>query len=219
MGAAVAGSLLLAACTTGPGAAPGRRDTHGADTSGFTHSVPGASVADTSGPDTRRAETRRADTRGAETREAGELAADSTPTPRLNPFDDPFVAVLAGRPCPAPLGPAYTAAEMRQEAHYRAERGTSCWLAGTCREPNAYRYDRPNAEAVTARLRADPRLATSAIWIVAQARFISLLGCVESAEQAAIAEAVTAQVPDVQAVIPLLALPGEVPRYPLAAGR
>jgi len=135
----------------------------------------------------------------------------------MNPFHDPFLRATAGRPCPVPRGPAYTEAQRRQEAHSRIERGTSCWLAGTCSEPNAYRYDARIADAAVAALRADPALADSAIWVVAQRRFVELQGCVADAAQAAHAEAVVKGLPDVQAVLPWLALPGEVPRYPQAA--
>lgn len=135
---------------------------------------------------------------------------------RLNPFHDPFVQLTQGRPCPAPRGPAYTDAEIRQEAHYRAERGTSCWLAGECTEPNAYRYDAPIAEAVAAAIRSAPGLQDTAIWLVAERRFVYLQGCVANAGQAAAAEALARAVADVQIVIPMLSLPGERPRYPLA---
>lgn len=136
---------------------------------------------------------------------------------RLNPFHDPFEQATAGRACPAPRGPAYTDAEIRQEAHYRAERGTSCWLAGRCSEPNAYRYDARIARDVLAALRADPQLAGSSIWVSAERRFVYLLGCVADATQAARAEALARAVADVELVTPMLALPGEPPRYPLAA--
>lgn len=137
-------------------------------------------------------------------------------SPRLNPFGDPFVAVTAARPCAAPRGPAYTEAEIRQEAHYRAERGTSCWLAGRCSEPNAYRYDARIAEAATQALRDDAALADTALWLVAERRFITLLGCVADERQAARAAAIARAVPDVDAVLLQLALPGGAPSYPLA---
>ena len=58
------------------------------------------------------------------------LACAQTEAPKLlNPFADPFVQATAGRSCPPPLGPAYTEAEIRVEAHSRIERGTTCWLA------------------------------------------------------------------------------------------
>lgn len=137
----------------------------------------------------------------------------------LNPFGDPFVQVTVGRPCPAPLGPAYSEGTRRVEAHSRAERGTSCWLAGKCAEPNAYRYDTANAIAATAALQRDLTLADSAVWITAQRRFIYLEGCVADPEQARKIEAIVEALPDVDRVIPALALPGEKPPYATAGPR
>jgi hypothetical protein len=133
-----------------------------------------------------------------------------------NPFGDPFLLATSGRACPTPLGPAYTETERRVEAHSRAERGTSCWLAGLCAEPNAYRYDAANAAAAVAALRADPALADSAIWVTAQRRFVYLEGCVADAAQAARAETVVKALGDVERVIPALALPGERAPYAVA---
>ncbi|MGZ5130496.1 MAG: BON domain-containing protein [Caldimonas sp.] len=145
---------------------------------------------------------------------AATLSSAEGEAPRLlNPFGDPFVQATAGRACPAPLGPAYSEAERRVEAHSRAERGTTCWLAGRCAEPNAYRYDKANADAAVAALRADPGLASSAIWVTAQRRFIYLEGCAADAAQAARAEALVKALADVDLVIPALGLPGEKPPY------
>ena len=135
----------------------------------------------------------------------------------LNPFGDPFVQATSGRACPAPLGPAYSEAERRIEAHSRAERGTACWLAGLCAEPNAYRYDAANAAAAVRALGDDAALATSAIWVTAQRRFVYLEGCVGDAAQAARAEAVVKALADVDRVIPALALPDERTPYAVAA--
>ncbi len=146
-------------------------------------------------------------------------AATADPTSEavlVNPFGDPFVQATDGRPCAAPRGPAYTERERRTEAHSRAERGTTCWLAGRCTEPNAYRYDAANATAAVASLRADRSLVDSAIWVTAQRRFIYLEGCVAAAAQAARAEAVVKALPDVDRVIPTLALPGERLPYAVA---
>ena len=143
-------------------------------------------------------------------------APPGTPT-LLNPFDDPFLQATGGRPCPVPRGPAYTEAERRVEAHSRAERGTTCWLAGKCAEPNAYRYDAANAVAAAAALRRDPALAGSTIWLTAQRRFVYLEGCVADLAQARRAEALVQALPDVERVIPALALPGEKPPYAVAA--
>jgi hypothetical protein len=147
------------------------------------------------------------------------LAAAQDEALQLNPFNDPFVQATHGRACPAPRGPAYTATQRNQEAHYRVERGTSCWLAGTCSEPNAYRYDARIADAVVAALRADASLADTAIWVIAERRFVYLQGCVGGASQAERAEAIASATPDVQIVIPLLSAPAQAPRYPLASGR
>jgi hypothetical protein len=140
----------------------------------------------------------------------------ATDAPHLNPFNDPFLQATAGRPCPTPLGPAYTEDELRVEAHSRIERGTTCWLQGLCAEPNAYRYDANNAIAAVVALRRDPALAGSTIWLTAQRRFVYLEGCVADAAQAARAEEVVKALADVDRVIPALALPGEKPPYALA---
>ncbi|HEY5325092.1 MAG TPA: BON domain-containing protein [Caldimonas sp.] len=142
--------------------------------------------------------------------------APADPPRLLNPFNDPFIQATAGRPCPAPLGPAYTEVERRVEAHSRLERGTTCWLAGLCAEPNAYRYDAANATAAAAALRREPALAGTTLWLTAQRRFIYIEGCVADAGQAARAEALVKALADVDRVIPALALPGEKPPYALA---
>ena len=77
-----------------------------------------------------------------------------------NWFDDPFFPIAQGQPgCAVPLGPLLTFEEQRREAHWRAERGTSCWLAGKCAQSNAYVYDKKLAAPVKAALRpiAAPR--------------------------------------------------------------
>lgn len=144
-------------------------------------------------------------------------AAGAGDTLHLNPFNDPFVAATAGTAaCPVPRGPAYSDTELKQEAHYRVERGTSCWLAGRCSEPNAYRYDARIAQAAVAALRAEPALAGTSIWVIAERRFITLQGCVATREQAARAEAIAREVPEVELVLPWLAVGGEAARYPVA---
>jgi hypothetical protein len=137
---------------------------------------------------------------------------------RMNPFGDPFEHATSGRPCPTPRGPAYTDEEIRKLAHDRVERGTSCWLAGRCSEPNAYRYDQRIAAATVEALRSDASLAaSSAIWVLVERRIVWLQGCVADAGQAARAVALARAVPEVELVLPMLVERGERPRYPVAA--
>ncbi len=144
---------------------------------------------------------------------AGLLRAEPAEPLLMNPFGDPFIAATQGAPCATPLGPAYTDRERRAETHSRAERGTSCWLSGRCKEPNAYRYDAANAAAAVIALRRDASIATSSIWVTAQRRLIYLEGCAVDAAQADRATSAVAALPDVDRVIPALALPGERAPY------
>lgn len=138
----------------------------------------------------------------------------------LNRFDDPFErlsADIAG--CAEPLGPRITAAEMRVQAHHRAERGTSCWLRGECREPNAYRYDAAIALAVQERLAALPQaLHPSSLWLTVQGRVVYLEGCVADAAQGPALEAAARGVPEVQQALAIVAVGARAspPYRPLA---
>lgn len=133
---------------------------------------------------------------------AGATADDDLP---LNRFDDPFEAVSADiADCPEPRGPRITAAEMRVQAHHRAERGTTCWLKGECREPNAFRYDAGIAAALRAPLAASPALHPSSLWLTVQGRVVYLEGCVAHADQAAALEALARGLPDVQQALALV---------------
>jgi hypothetical protein len=133
---------------------------------------------------------------------------------RLNPFNDPFiVATSGGRTCPVPLGPAYTEAQVREQSHHRAERGTTCWLEGRCAEPNAYRGDARIAQAVVDGLKADRGLADTRIWVTVERAFVSLEGCVNDPAQAQRAEDLAKRTAGVHLVLPMLSTPGEPPRY------
>jgi hypothetical protein len=135
-----------------------------------------------------------------------------------NWFDDPFFAVSQGRPgCVEPLGPRLTFEQQRREAHWRAERGTSCWLAGRCAHSNAYVYDKALAAPVKAALQAVPGVQRSSVWVTIQRRWVFLEGCVADAAQAAALEAAAKSVPDVEVVVP--ALDVGVPRKPRYAVR
>lgn len=134
---------------------------------------------------------------------------------RLNPFGDPFMRATQGlQACPVPLGPVYDAAGMRQEAHQRAERGTTCWLEKKCAEPNAYRYDIGIAERAVQALQSDPRFERSSVWVTVQRRFVYLEGCAADQDQATAMEQAVQAVPEVDRVLPVLMVgPGGLPPY------
>jgi len=109
-------------------------------------------------------------------------AAEGPPGERRNWFETPFDQALAGAPaCPRPEGPLLTEAEMRLQAHGRIERGTSCWLAGKCDDSNVYRRDPELHQRVLQALRNDTRLARSSVWVTTERRYVTLPGCVDSA--------------------------------------
>jgi hypothetical protein len=100
-------------------------------------------------------------------------------TVRKNWYGDPFFALSAAGPaCPTPLGPRMTRAQADDDAHYRVERGTSCWLAHRCSKPNSYLYDADIATAVRKQLHDAPLLAGARLWITVQRRFVYADGCV-----------------------------------------
>lgn len=111
--------------------------------------------------------------------------AQRAPSPheaaRKNWYGDPFFALSgagAGASCPTPLGPRMTRAQANDDAHYRAERGTSCWLAHRCSKPNSYLYDADIATAIRKQLQDAPLLAGTRLWITVQRRFVYADGCV-----------------------------------------
>jgi len=142
------------------------------------------------------------------------LLAGGTDEQPLNRFDDPFAQVSADiADCPEPRGPRVTAAEARVQAHHRAERGTTCWLRGECREPNAFRYDAGIAAALSAQLASAPALHPSSLWFTVQGRVVYLEGCVAKATQVAALEALARGLPDVQQAVALLRVGRGAPPY------
>ncbi len=126
-------------------------------------------------------------------------AADATKT---NYYGDPFVQVTSAMPsCPVPEGPALTEAGARAEAHWRVERGTSCYQSGRCRLPNAYLYDREIVPRVARSVRGDRRFDDTSVWIIGQRRWVFLQGCVRSAAQATDLENAVRRVDEVEAVV------------------
>jgi len=115
-----------------------------------------------------------------------------------NWFGDPFFQVADTLPrCPQPLGPLLTESGMKSEAHSRAERGTTCWMAGDCRLPNAYHYDAAIAEAIRERM---PAVHDANLWITVKRRFVWLEGCMADTSKVAELERLLKAVPDVEHV-------------------
>jgi hypothetical protein len=149
-------------------------------------------------------------------------APAQAPEELRNWFGDPFFPLSAEVPdCPVPLGPFLTEAERRVQAHHRAERGTTCWLAGRCEQPNAYAYDQGIAQALRAAARERPALfAGTSLWVTVQGRVVYIEGCAADPDKAATLEDFARAVPGVQQALALLRSgAGEAPPYKLRPGR
>ena len=120
-----------------------------------------------------------------------------------NWFNDPFFQVSSGMPdCPLPLGPLLTEEQRRTQAHSRAEKGTSCWLAGRCERPNYYDYDQDIAAAFKSQAVGNPMLfKQTSLWVTVQARVIFIEGCASNRSAAAEIEAFARRLPYVQQAI------------------
>jgi hypothetical protein len=128
-----------------------------------------------------------------------------TPPERRNWFNDPFFQVstrVAG--CPLPAGPYLTEPEMRVQSHGRAERGTTCWLAGQCERPNSYAYDKDIAQAVQAAFQSHHPAPRSSLWVTVQRRVVYMEGCVGNAGDEKRLETLIAAVPDVERAIAIV---------------
>ncbi len=133
-----------------------------------------------------------------------------------NWFDDPFFQVRKGLPdCPAPLGPLLPQSKRNAEAHYRVERGTSCWLAGQCAKPNAYWYDAGIGKAVEKAFADSSDFGNTSLWVTVQRRFVTVEGCISAPQQERQIEAMIQVLPDVERVIVQVAKPGD-PKPPYA---
>ena len=129
----------------------------------------------------------------------------ATGEPLKNHYNDPFIQITNGiKQCPLPRGPFMTEKDARAEAHPRIERGTTCFRAGKCGEPNSYRYDARIAAAAQAvaltAIKARPSLADSSLWITVQRRFIFGHGCVARKSDVVRWERVFKTVPEVEYV-------------------
>src|SRR6266702_6487245 len=97
---------------------------------------------------------------------------------------DPFTQATAGYAgCPEPKPPVLTEQEMRVSAHQRAERGTSCCLAGTCECGGAYKRDAEINDRVAKAIGGDSRFRDTSVWVTTTRKFVTLEGCVRSAAQ------------------------------------
>ena len=121
---------------------------------------------------------------------------------RSNFFDDPFLQVTSAIPgCPVPEGPLLTAEEVRAQAHVRAQHGGSCYRAGRCRLHNSYLYDKEIIPRVALYIRQDGRFDNTSVWVLGERRLVTLMGCVQSKEQAVALEQAVGLVDDVMGVV------------------
>jgi BON domain len=115
--------------------------------------------------------------------------------------DPPPVAATRGiAHCPPPQVRRLTPDQARREAHQRVERGTSCWLAGTCEPGGDYKDDDKVNARVAAALAADARLVTSSLWVETLRKFVTVKGCLADRQQGPVAEALARAVPGVKLV-------------------
>ena len=101
------------------------------------------------------------------------------------------------------------------QSHHRAERGTTCYLAGRCRQPNAYADDAAIAAALRRRWPPQLSLAGSTLWVTVQAGVVYFEGCVADRAQAAALERFALSTPEVRQAIAVVMVSGD-PRPPYA---
>ena len=122
-----------------------------------------------------------------------------------NWFNDPFFQVTAAvADCPLPAGPYVSEPERRMQAHRRAEKGTTCWLAKECDRPNAYAYDPDIAAAFQTAWRERGPARNSTLWVTVQGRVVYVEGCAADASAVAAMEAFARSLPHVQQAIALV---------------
>lgn len=137
-----------------------------------------------------------------------------------NWYNDPFFALSQGfADCQVPLGPFMTRAEMEDDAHYRVERGTTCWLAHKCTKPNSYMYDAPIAEAIHTHFTDPHAFDGTSLWITVQRRFVYAEGCAPASFDTHALQQQLEAIPDVEQVFMRLSRTahGPLPYKTLAA--
>lgn len=152
------------------------------------------------------------------------LLAIALPTPAQedasalrNWFDDPFFRLTRDEAdCPEPAGPFVDERGRREQAHRRAEKGTTCWLAGECDRPKAFDYDADIAAAIRADFaRREAEFRPSSLWVSVQGRVVYFEGCAADAGMAARLETWARALPHVQQAIALLRVAQGAPPYRL----
>jgi hypothetical protein len=132
-------------------------------------------------------------------------ALAQNPPQRQNWFNDPFFQVSSQVPdCPVPAGPFLTEAEKLVQSHGRAERGTTCWLAGQCDRHNSYAYDADIARAVQAVFRDQNPAPRSSLWVTVQRRVVFVEGCVSDPRTGPRLETLLMALPDVERAIAIV---------------
>ena len=89
---------------------------------------------------------------------------------------------------------------MRAQAHSRAERGTSCCLAGTCECGGAYKRDPEINDRVVKAIVGDARFRDTSVWVTTTRKFVTLRGCVRNAAQRRALERLVKSIPGVALV-------------------
>ena len=132
---------------------------------------------------------------------AQEASSAAAPGERRNWYNDPFFTLShAIADCPVPLGPMMTHAQMEDDAHYRVERGTTCWLAHKCTKPNSYLYDADIASAIHARFTNPHAFDGTSVWITVQRRFVYAEGCAPASFDRHALQQQLEAIPDVEQV-------------------
>jgi hypothetical protein len=122
-----------------------------------------------------------------------------------NWFGDPFFQVSAAVPdCPLPAGPFTTVGDRHVQAHRRAEKGTTCWLAKECERPNAYAYDQDIAASFQAAVRERNPFPNTTLWVTVQGRVVYVEGCATDDAAATQVEAFARSLPNVQQAIAII---------------
>lgn len=90
-----------------------------------------------------------------------------------NWFNDPFFQISnQSLNRPVPKGPTIPKFQVREQAHQRTERGTSRWLVGVCKKPNAYMCDADIAQSIREMVGLKSELARGSLLITVQRRFV-----------------------------------------------